>query len=218
MNFPKVKDGEKLFKSTCELPIFGKGKDRVLTKQEWMERICQAVWADMFGDRVCPMMVWEDLIKSGKLIELKEEEAKVTTGYVIKKNQRQLYVKNVDCFKNPNKPENWTNDMNEALMFKTDHEASRAMRNFGVCVAIIGPFALADNKNPYKVERGFEEYFFAATEQMFKPEETLKHFVPEEHMIEAAKIPESVPKKDIVEPPKKDEKAQLPQLRWLLII
>lgn len=210
MSFPKLKDGEDLYKSTCELPIFGKGKDRVLSKQEWMERVCRAVWADMFGQGVCPMMVWNDLIKNGKLIKLTEEEAKMPTGYVIKKHQRQLYVKNTDCFKNPSKPENWTNDMNEALLFKTDHEASVAVRNIGVCVEIIGPFALSDNKNPYKVDRGFEAYFCAATDQKPTP---IK--IDEKHV-----NPETVggkcDKKNVV--PKKDEKAQLPQLRWLILI
>lgn len=68
-----------------------------------------------------------------------------------------------------------------------------------------------------KAKTSFEAYFCAATETPFKPEESLKRFELPENL-GPEKVPLTAPKAEKAEPPKKEEKAQLPTLRWLIVI
>lgn len=144
MSFPKLKDGEDLYKSTCPLPEFGQAFCTTKSKQVWLQNfIFPSCFYGFSGDRACPMEIWNNLIKTGKIIKAREEK-----------------------------------DM--AKEFTNEAKTS------------------------------FEAYFCAATEQKPTPIKIdEKHVNPET-------VGGNCDKKNVV--PKKDEKAQLPQLRWLILI
>lgn len=163
MSFPKLKDGEDLYKSTCPLPEYGQAFCTTKSKQVWLQNfIFPSCFYGFSGDRACPMEIWNNLIKTGKIIKAREEK-----------------------------------DM--AKEFTNEAKTS------------------------------FEAYFCAATETPFKPEESLKRFElpenlgpekvplkPDEKHVNPETVGGNCDKKNVV--PKKDEKAQLPQLRWLIVI
>lgn len=75
MSFPKLKDGEDLYKSTCPLPEFGQAFCVTKSKQVWLQNfIFPSCFNGFAGDRACPMEIWNNLIKTGKIIKAREEK------------------------------------------------------------------------------------------------------------------------------------------------